>query len=284
MILCNTVDREMEAEDSLLLGMSMFPISQGSDGVPLRPSSNEWAQFVNWVTLPGQDASEEYGTFTGDTMTHEFGHFFGLYHPFFEGEGQVCEADNDRIADTPMSAKAAETCDGDLQATCGSTDPVWNFMDYGPDGCMYSFTAGQAVRMHATLEMFKPVMYKQGVTLAGGRASEAKPTSFPIQTCITQFQEPAAKARGRKQKRQARERQPAESRYGDPEFELQNWLQQLDSAGLDFGLNFTSDDDGGVDLDDYFDDYLFDLDDDSFLSDDDWAYHDDDAPFAYTDE
>ncbi len=84
------------------------------------------------------------------TLTHEVGHYLGLYHTFHLtqncGEETNCAAQGDRVCDTPPTTGTigcnAMECEGTM---------VENFMDYGNDACMTSFTDGQRNRMRDAL-------------------------------------------------------------------------------------------------------------------------------------
>jgi len=92
----------------------------------------------------------------GETLTHEMGHYLGLYHIWGDGG---CDQD-DNIGDTPNMDSSYEDftgCGGhsscnDLPSSCGSSDMYMNYMSYVADQCMYMFTSEQADKMYQTAE------------------------------------------------------------------------------------------------------------------------------------
>jgi Pregnancy-associated plasma protein-A len=117
-----------------LLGYSEFPFDTTlvEDGVVILNDS-----------LPGGSAVP-YNE--GDTLTHEVGHWLGLFHTFENG----CVAPGDSVADTPYQNDGDNifSCDESLD-TCPAPgkDPVHNFMSYGDDPCLDRFSFGQSLRM-----------------------------------------------------------------------------------------------------------------------------------------
>ena len=146
-----------------LLGYATFPgdyeKNPEDDGVVLLYSS-----------LP-QGSSAPYNL--GRTLTHEAGHWVGLYHPFQGG----CDGPNDYVDDTPAEAYPASGCPG-ARDTCPSPGDdrmytlalpltsvshpfsfkaVQNFMDYADDECMLNFTPGQVNRFKDQLKVYRGI-------------------------------------------------------------------------------------------------------------------------------
>jgi len=90
----------------------------------------------------------------GRTATHEVGHWLDLEHIWGPGDGS-CSTD-DNITDTPNSTSAYNACN--TGSSCGSTDMSENFMDYHFDACMNLFTQGQANKMAASINVYRPYL------------------------------------------------------------------------------------------------------------------------------
>lgn len=131
----------------------ILPNSNQSDGVWVR---TDVFGVEGEHLMPGRNLNR--------TMTHEMGHYLGLFHIFHSIAfcGQVeddCEQQGDYVCDTPR-VKVSWSC---LNPACppglyGYT--ANNHMDYPPDSCRTTFTAGQIDRMGSHL-----LNYRSGVLM-----------------------------------------------------------------------------------------------------------------------
>ncbi len=117
---------------------------------------------VLWSTY-GEDGPYGPPYDMGRTLTHEVGHYLGLYHTFQGGcAGGSCYGAGDLICDTNDESGPNFSCDGGNPSTCGSLDPIDNYMDYSDDSCMARFTVEQINRMRCTLLNYRPLLYSSG--------------------------------------------------------------------------------------------------------------------------
>jgi len=106
--------------------------------------------MIRHTTLPGGSMKN---FDMGRTLTHEVGHWLGLFHTF---EGGCNDGIGDNIADTPPQASGSSGCPkGTTSCPGGGPDLINNFMDYSFDSCMDSFTPLQIVRMHEAARAFR---------------------------------------------------------------------------------------------------------------------------------
>lgn len=114
-----------------------------------------WSAFGRDAPFPPYDQ--------GRTATHEIGHYLGLEHPF-DGFGcsdsaspPGCYSDGDLICDTPLDDGPYFGCpDQGAAQSCGSPDPIHNYMEYTDDLCMTEFTPEQTRRVRCTLQHYRP--------------------------------------------------------------------------------------------------------------------------------
>lgn len=97
----------------------------------------------------------------GRTVTHEVGHFLGLFHTYYSGCGTAtapaCYTTGDRICDTPPNATSHKGCTA--STSCGGVPvPIQNYMELTDDACMTGFSAEQVQRMRCTLASFRSTL------------------------------------------------------------------------------------------------------------------------------
>ncbi|KAJ6560121.1 hypothetical protein B0H19DRAFT_1146541, partial [Mycena capillaripes] len=137
-----------------LLGYATFPSAYTSnpqdDGV-----------VILYSTVPGGSMAP-YNLGRVGTLTHEAGHWVGLYHTFHGGCDIPDVSEGDFVSDTPAELSPAEGCPTGRN-TCllrfplnlNEVDPIHNFMDYTDDNCMTGFTDGQMTRARAQMDQYR---------------------------------------------------------------------------------------------------------------------------------
>jgi hypothetical protein len=121
-----------------LLGWATFPWEQAS-----KPNND--GVVILYSSLPGGTKINDYDD--GDTLTHEAGHWMGLYHTF-QGGCKNTVRSGDYVLDTPAERSPNYDCIG--QDSCNrdaGVDPIHNYMDYSTDVCLTEFSSGQDARM-----------------------------------------------------------------------------------------------------------------------------------------
>ncbi|PNS16951.1 Cell morphoproteinsis protein PAG1 [Sphaceloma murrayae] len=149
-----TAEREMQSTlgkgDYATLNLFFTADMQGSVGGWCQYPSSGGARregpasgcIVKAENLPKQNTR---GVETGGgTAIHETGHWLGLIHTFEGG----CEQ-GDQVDDTPPQTGPSNGCRNLQNGCAGAAVPLGNnFMDYGPETCRNTFSAGQIQRMN----------------------------------------------------------------------------------------------------------------------------------------
>lgn len=143
-----------------LLGWACLPFSLPEEHVM-------HGVVIHHGSLPGGPI-ESYNL--GRTLTHEVGHYLGLFHTSLGG----CEEPGDHVEDTPPEAVPNYACP-ESRNTCPSPgeDPMHNYMDYSIDECYTEFTSGQDARMDAIVPLYRPSLLDARLAFAPSEALPA---------------------------------------------------------------------------------------------------------------
>lgn len=154
--------------------------NDGGNGVQgyayLGPTNDCRDGIVQLYNVTGTTGLLKPGRQQGETAVHEMGHHLSLFHTFSNSSDCVesnCETQGDMVCDTP-----ATTGNQGCSASSGCEEAmIENFMDYTSETCKYTFSVGQAERMHSMLQTSRqglvesyacvtPVDYDAAVTSA----------------------------------------------------------------------------------------------------------------------
>ena len=164
-----TINIGTTTEGGTVLGYAQFPnnlpSSPNSDGVVIR------ADYVGNIQTGNTNNA-------GRTLTHEVGHWIGLYHPFQGGcagmTSSNCTSGGDRVCDTPPvdAANFGSDCDSERNSCTGDNpdlpDMIKNYMDYMDGKCTDVFTVGQKARAAALMLQYRSVIYSSANLTAAG--------------------------------------------------------------------------------------------------------------------
>lgn len=141
--------------------------------------SNADRVVVLWSAF-GRDAAIGAPLNQGRTATHELGHYLGLEHTFNGGcaAASSCNSNGDLICDTNPEAEPTYGCSD--SRSCGSPDPIRNYMDYTDDTCMNHFSPEQVRRMRCSLEHYRSDLF-EAVDGGGGGGGETCAVTTSVQ-------------------------------------------------------------------------------------------------------
>ncbi|MCF8427505.1 MAG: T9SS type A sorting domain-containing protein [Bacteroidia bacterium] len=163
----NTIKNNTGQTGSIVLGYAQFPFqinSQGStDGVMARADQ-----------MGAIDAAD--GSQAGRTLTHESGHWVGLYHPFqggcVGGSASNCTTQGDQVCDTPPVSTATTGCPSSRNSCTNDVpnlpDLIKNYMDYADGTCMNMYTPGQKSRADQMMAAYRSEIYSSANLSAAG--------------------------------------------------------------------------------------------------------------------
>ncbi len=160
-------DTESEYKPALAVDVTKYiniytTTAQGLLGYAYFPQSN--AGILDGIVLLHEAVGGRDNAYIpydqGRTLVHEMGHYLGLFHTF-QVRYDTCENSyslGDLIIDTPSELEAHYDCN--QTTSCGTDDPIHNYMNYTPDSCMTEFTPEQANRAVCSVINYRTDTYR----------------------------------------------------------------------------------------------------------------------------
>jgi PKD repeat protein len=179
--ICQRINRQIQ--NGIIAGYAQFPFGMGAGNVAATDGI-----IINYQYVGNTGAALPPSSPFQTTVTHEIGHWLGLYHPF---QGDTCELENDGCSDTPPRNYNFETsgtpnfCNNPNSNTCSSDNPdlpdqYENYMDYFGGSCSNNmFTAQQVARMHFCLNNYRRLLWSQENLEFTGVADISGPNNTP---------------------------------------------------------------------------------------------------------
>ncbi len=162
--------------------------------------SNSGSGLCGYTHFPGQAGDQVImakGCMTnGSTLSHEFGHYLGLYHTHGKTnagttdestQGTNCLFAGDDVCDTPADPNihgATTNCEytGDVP---GYTPDAQNMMSYAPSGCRMHFSQGQLNRVAFMLATERDYLMCGGLSADFTASETFSPCGDPLTVTFT---------------------------------------------------------------------------------------------------
>jgi len=155
-----------------LLGYSSFPIVPDIiQGIPTQ-EQNALRQIIDGVVINYRMVGKQIGRPVeeeGHVLTHEVGHWLGLFHVFNKVEcdfSQIsipdCKKYGDKLCDTPIIEEASDglaDMDNEVVDCGGNFVSAQNYMDY--NSTLNFFTEQQVDMMHQKTAFYRSTIYNQ---------------------------------------------------------------------------------------------------------------------------
>ncbi len=161
------------------------------NGSSTNPGGYTYFPEYNGAATDGLTLNASVVNGTNKTVVHEMGHFFYLYHTFYDGGNETtcaandnCNNEGDKVCDTePMlnvpCGTSGNSCDGNKPFLIADSTKHYtvlnNYMTY--TNCQWMFTQGQKTRARSAL-----ISFRYGLVTSG--ALSAPTTAFPVAACI----------------------------------------------------------------------------------------------------